>query len=59
MTTSQPITQLEQEVFYYLNETPNARQVIIETLAARISYELSVRYSEALLIVEKWIKSIK
>lgn len=54
MTASQPLTQLEQEVFDYLNDTPNARGARIETLAARISHELDVRYSEAKIIVEKW-----
>lgn len=54
MTTSQPLTQLEQEIFEYLNDTPNARESRIETLAARISHEMDVRYSEALVIVEKW-----
>ncbi len=52
MTTQ--LTQLEQEVFDYLNDTPNAREARLETLAARISHELDVRYSEALVIVEKW-----
>ncbi len=94
MTTSLPLTQLEQEVFQYLNDTPNAREAKceycdgkgklpgktilingeffndlcaackgtgktpaarIETLAARISHEMDVRYSEALVIVEKWV----
>jgi DnaJ-class molecular chaperone len=90
---TQPLTQLEQEVFDYLNDTPNAREAIckhcagsgydsypnystsypictecegtgktpaarIETLAARISHELDVRYSEALVIVEKWRDSL-
>jgi hypothetical protein len=59
MTTSQPLTQLEQEVFDYLNDTPNAREARIETLAARISHEMDVRYSEALVIVEKWRQTIK
>jgi hypothetical protein len=59
MTTSQPLSQLEQEIFDYLNDTPNARQARIETLAARISYELDVRYSEALVIVEKWMETRK
>ena len=55
MNSPQPIlTELEQEVFDYLNDTPNARQARIETLAARISHELDVRYSEALVICEKW-----
>ncbi len=54
MTTSQPLTQLEQEVFDYLNDTPNARESRIETLAARISHELDVRYSEAKEIVIQW-----
>ncbi len=54
MTTSQPLTELEQEVFDYLNDTPNATEARIETLAARISHEMDVRYSEAKVIVEKW-----
>ncbi len=58
MTTSQPLIELEQEVFDYLNDTPNTRQARIETLAARISHEMSLRYSEALVIVEKWLDYI-
>ena len=53
-TTSQPLTELEQEVFDYLNDTPNARESRLETLAARISHELDVRYSLAWEIVFKW-----
>ncbi len=53
----QPFTlnDLEREAFAYLNDTPNSREARIETLAARISHELDVRYSEALVIVEKWM----
>ncbi len=55
MNSPQPIlTQLEQEVFDYLNDTPNAREARVETLAARISHEMNVRYSEAKWIVLKW-----
>ena len=53
------LTELEQEVFDYLNATPNAREARLETLAARISHEMDVRYSEALVIVEKWSSSLK
>ncbi len=59
MNSPQPIlTELEQEVFDYLNDTPNAREARIETLAARISHEMDVRYSEALAIVEKWREQV-
>ncbi len=53
-TNTSNLSELEQEVFDYLNDTPNAREAGIETLASRISHEMDVRYSEALVIVEKW-----
>ncbi len=48
------MTQLEQEVFDYLDETPNAREATVGNLAARISYELDVKFSEAKEIVINW-----
>jgi hypothetical protein len=59
MNTPTQLTQLEQEVFEYLNDTPNAREARIETLAARISHEMDVMYSEALVIVDKWKHTIE
>jgi hypothetical protein len=59
MNSPQPIlTQLEQEVFDYLNDTPNAREVSTTQLAARISHEMDVSWTLAKEIVEKWREQI-
>ncbi len=58
-TNTSNLSELEQEVFNYLNDTPNAMEVSTTQLAARISHELDVRYSEALVIVEKWVNDLQ